>query len=376
MRGLFVPEDKMAASGGRIPSLDGLRAVSILIVLCAHFIDSRIFPGGFGVYVFFVISGFLITRLLLVEQASGEGVSLRLFYVRRIVRLYPVIIVYTATVIGLDILLQKPYNFLEPASGLFYFANYLSVYFEIHNIAPQMPFAVFWSLSVEEHFYILFPLVFVLCRGNPIRLIWVLAGLCIGCLALRLGMAGLHPHLVHTLTFYAESQYRIDSIGYGVLLALACQTDRGRQFVKLLARPLSVAVAVAMLLVCFTVNNDWFRETIRYTLLGCSVVVLMAAVLFGEWLRRAQQILNTAVVVWVGRLSYSIYIWHEGISSYLVQTGLPAWQLVFLKMAATLAVASVSYYAVEQPFLMLRRNLRHGQRLRPGYGPIQLKGGI
>ncbi len=366
----------MAASGGRIPSLDGLRAISILTVLCAHFIDARKFPGGFGVYVFFVISGFLITRLLLVEQAGGKGVSLRLFYMRRIIRLYPVIIAFTATIIGLNILLQLPYNFIEPASGLFYFANYLYVYFGIHQIPAEMPFGVFWSLSVEEHFYILFPLAFVLLKGNPIRLMWLLASLCVGCLALRLGVAKLHPDYLHTMTFYAESQYRIDSIGFGVMLALACQTDRGRHFVRFMVRPLPVAAAVAVLIVCFAVDDVWFRETIRYTLLGCSIDVLIAAVLFGDWLGFVQRILNTAVLVWIGRLSYSIYIWHEGVSSYLVLPGLPAWQGLLIRVVVTMAVAAISYYAIEQPFLLLRRYLRHVERVGRDYGPVQVKGGI
>src|SRR4051794_30297139 len=124
MNMLHVPSDAMAARKGVIPSLDGLRAISILLVMSAHFIDVRLFPGGLGVYVFFVISGFLITRLLIVEHNDIGTISLPLFYLRRIVRLYPVIIAFSACVIGMHLMLGRPYSLIEPAAGLGYSANY------------------------------------------------------------------------------------------------------------------------------------------------------------------------------------------------------------------------------------------------------------
>jgi peptidoglycan/LPS O-acetylase OafA/YrhL len=98
---LYLSSGDIAARRGSVPSLDGLRAVSISIVLLAHFVNPKLFPGGLGVEVFFIISGFLITRLLLAEQRDTGTVSLRMFYVRRICRLYPVIIVFAGVVIGL-----------------------------------------------------------------------------------------------------------------------------------------------------------------------------------------------------------------------------------------------------------------------------------
>ena len=351
----------MAARRGAVPSLDGLRAFSILLVLAAHFVDASAIPGGLGVYCFFIISGFLITRLLLAEYDSNGGISLPLFYMRRLLRLYPVMIVFTAVVIGLDIALGRPYNFLEPASGLGYFANYFYVYLGANHIPALMPFPVFWSLSIEEHFYILFPLLFVLLKGNPTRLIWALAGLCVACLSLRLGVAKIYPEYVNTGVFYVESQYRLDSIGFGVLLALACQLHRGRRFLRLLAHPAATLSALLVLLACLMVRDPWFRETIRYTLIGCAVDVLLAGVLFGTWLRFVQQVLNTAVLVWIGRLSYSIYIWHEGVASFLPTAGKPLWLVAVMNLVATTVVAAISYYAVEQPFLLLRRYLRSPQ---------------
>jgi peptidoglycan/LPS O-acetylase OafA/YrhL len=355
---LLLSPDQMAARRGTVPSLDGLRAISILIVLAAHFIDARLFPGGLGVYLFFVISGFLITRLLFVEYDTTRAISIPLFYLRRIIRLYPVIIAFTICVIGLDIALQRPYNLLEPASGLGYFANYLYSYLDANGLPREMPFGVFWSLSVEEHFYILFPLVFVLLRGDPARLMSVLAGLCVACLGLRLGMAALRPDYLHTEIFYVESQYRLDSIAYGVILALACQMETGRRFLRRLAHPSIACAALAVVVACVAVRDPWFRETFRYTLLGCAADVLVAAVLFGERSRFIQRLLNTAVLVWIGRLSYSLYIWHEGVSSFMPPAGWPHWQGIILNAVTAFVVAAASYYAVEQPFLRLRRYLR------------------
>ena len=358
MARLFLPASRMAAEAGKIPSLDGLRAVSILLVLSAHFIDARLFPGGLGVYVFFIVSGFLITRLLFAEHDAAGCVSLKSFYLRRILRLYPVIIVFTAWVVGMDIALARPYNLLEPASALGYFANYLYAFFDDQNIPPQMPFGVFWSLSVEEHFYILYPPLFVMLQADPKRLLLAVAGLCCLCLGLRLQMAWLHPHYLTTQRFYFESHYRLDSIGFGVILALTCQIQRGRRILRFIARPTVFVGALLAVLVCLAIRDAWFRETVRYTILGCAIDVLLACLLFGEKFAFVQWFLNASCVMWIGRLSYSLYVWHEGVASFLPTADMTRWQAAGLCLAVSLLMAVISFYLVEQPFLALRRNVR------------------
>jgi peptidoglycan/LPS O-acetylase OafA/YrhL len=364
MQHLYLAPAEMSARRGSVPSLDGLRAISISLVLLAHFVNKAI-PGGLGVYVFFVISGFLITRLLLAEQAATGTVSLKMFYARRICRLYPVIIVFAAFVILFDIALGRPFNYLEPASALGYFANYLGVWFEAHGIEQQMPFAVFWSLSLEEHFYILFPFAFILLKADPIRLVLLVTLLCIGCLLLRLGEATLHPELLYTQTFYVLSQYRLDSIGFGVLLALACQTVDGRKVLLRLTQPVFVTIALTVILGCLLIRDPWFRETWRYSLLGISIVIVVSAVLFGERYHLVHRFLNTVVLRWIGRLSYSLYVWHKGVSSFLPIESLPHWKQSVVCLFASFVVAPISYYAVEQPFLTLRSRFRIGEAARP-----------
>lgn len=355
---LFLSLNEMGAKRGTVPSLDGLRAISILLVLGAHFISDRVFPGGLGVYIFFVISGFLITRLLIAENSETGRISLPLFYLRRVLRLYPVIIVFTICIITLDIVLGRPYDLIEPLGALGYFSNYLSVYLISHGVDRLMPYDVFWSLSVEEHFYILFPLAFLWLRGDPSRLLSALLGLFVVCLGLRLGLVWLHPNYLNTVAIYLESQYRLDSIGFGVALALACQLGSGRRLLRSLAHPFATVISVTTIATCLAVRDPWFRDTLRYTVLGCAIDVLLAGVLFGDALRPLQWALNTEPLMWLGRLSYSIYIWHEGVTSFLPRTGYPAWQMTAVSLSATAVAAIVSYYLVERPFLHLRRYLR------------------
>jgi peptidoglycan/LPS O-acetylase OafA/YrhL len=370
MQHLYLKSDEVPARRGAIASLDGLRAISISLVLLAHLVDESLFPGGLGVYVFFVISGFLITRLLLAEQAEIGTISLKMFYLRRIFRLYPVMLVFAGIVILVDLCIGRPFNFLEPASALGYFANYLTVYLDAKGVAQEMPFSVFWSLSLEEHFYILFPVAFLVLKGDPVRLIWLVTALCLGCLLMRIGDAFLHPKLIETQTFYVLSQYRLDSIGFGVLLALACQTANGRALLLRFTKPIFPIVALAVLLACLVIRDPWFRETWRYSVQGISIAVIISAVLFGRRYQQIQWFLNISPVRWIGRLSYSLYVWHLGVSYFLPVQGWPAWEQSVICLVASLVVASISHYVVERPFVALRRRFRSGMEGRPIISPV------
>ena len=354
---LYLDENQMAASPGAVPSLDGLRAISIGLVLMAHFVSNK-FPGGLGVYIFFIISGFLITRLLFVELKSTGRISLPLFYARRILRLYPVIILFTVVVLSLVIFTERPYNLIEPASALGYFANYWYAHLEELKIAPQLPFAMFWSLSIEEHFYILLPISFLLLRGHAVRLLQVLIGLLFACLGLRLFGAWLHPEALGSMRFYAETQYRLDSIGFGVIIAIACETARGRRFLTTMARPAWAGMALTLILGCLLIRNPWFRETVRYTLLGGALTVVIAAVLFGQRYSLLHRMLNISAMRWVGRLSYSLYVWHGAVAFFMPTLDWPVWQHATLCLTLSFTIATASYYAMEQPCLYFRKYLR------------------
>jgi peptidoglycan/LPS O-acetylase OafA/YrhL len=355
---LYLEPDLMAARAGSVPCLDGLRALSIGLVLLAHFVSNQI-PGGLGVYVFFVVSGFLITRLLFAEYKTSGRISLPQFYARRILRLYPVILVFTTLVMGLSLVTGRPTNWIEPISALGYFANYWYSHLEAKNVAPQLPFAMFWSLSIEEHFYILFPVCFLWLRDQPARLLQILLGLILTCLCLRLLGAWLHPETIGSIQFYSETHYRLDSIGFGVVLAITCETERGRRFIHAAAHPTKAGAALLIILGCLLIRDPWFRETLRYTLLGGAITVIVAAILFGQHYGFIQALLNSAVLTWIGRLSYSLYVWHGGVAFFMPTYNLPEWQHASLCLLTSFAIATLSYYAVEQPFLQLRKHLRN-----------------
>ena len=128
---LYLSAEHIPARYGSVPSLNGLRACSVLVVMLSHFVNANLFPGGFGVLVFFSISGFLITRLLFAELKQSDTTNLKNFYARRILRLYPVILVYSGIVLAAYLVIGLPINLVEPLSALFYFANYLYAHYTV-----------------------------------------------------------------------------------------------------------------------------------------------------------------------------------------------------------------------------------------------------
>ncbi len=349
---LFLDAERVAAAPGQVPSLDGLRAVSVLLVLFAHIVNEKYFPGGLGVLIFFLISGFLITRLLFAEFKSTGAVSLEKFYVRRVLRLVPAIVAFTIVVVAaFEIFLPDQIHAIEPISALAYFANYLYADYSVRHAAASMPFQVFWSLAVEWHFYMVFPAAFLVLRGNARSVLVLVASVCAVSLLVRLAEGHLHPQYLSTYYFYFRSETRMDSIATGVLIAAACELDGGRRAVLYLSRPLFVGLALIVVAGCLALRDPWFRETIRYTLLNMACAVLLCAVVFRAELPAVNRVLNTAVLVWIGELSYSLYVWHEGVSR-AVSGFLPhlakAVQIPLI-FSACFAAAAASYYLIEQP---------------------------
>lgn len=346
----------MVAERGVVPSLNGLRAFSIIIVFLSHTVSNKVFPGGFGVRIFFLISGFLITRLMFVEWKERGRISLRSFYARRFIRLYPVVLIFTASITILYFLDHRDgMNWQEPLSAVFYISNYYYSYLsQIDQFGGMMPFGIFWSLSVEEHFYLIFPVVFVASRADPCKLIWACGCVLIGCLALRLGVALARPRLLKSLAFYYETQYQLDSIGFGVLMATLCEFPPGRASLQRLLGPVAIGIACLLLIAGFGIRNDFFRETIRYSLLSVAILIIVANIVFSETWGPVQRALNTPVMDWIGRLSYSIYVWHFAAYAMIKVGAGGLWSNFPIWLGATLVLASLSYYGVEQPLATLR----------------------
>lgn len=338
------------ADARRVPSLDGLRALSILLVLCSHFVAADIFPGGLGVLIFFVISGFLITRLMFAEWNATGALKIGRFYWRRLWRLYPAVVGYSLAITACFLFAGRPVRLLEPLSALFYFTNYLWVWFDLSGARPVMPFQIFWSLSIEEHFYWLFPLLFAALRADARRLTLAMVGLCVLCLAARVILAVARPDLLSTHLVY-WSELRIDSIGFGVLLAALCETARGRRLIERLERPEAFALGLAAVTLSLVWRNPWFRETVRYSLEAGGIAVMLCGVLFSRRYPVFHGILNAPLVVWTGVLSYSLYVWHPLVENLFgfYWPRIPHPLAAIAGLAGSFVLAAASYYLLEAP---------------------------
>lgn len=349
----------------RLPALDGLRALAILLVAISHFgdlVDWHWVPGSLGVTIFFFISGFIITRLLLGEIASTGRLDLRAFYIRRMFRLAPAMLVFIGVSCAALAAVGVTISGGSVAAALLYVANYYAIFSTtppLDTFAVVSPLAVLWSLAVEEHFYLLFPAVLILYRKSPVALTraltaFVVASLLWRCwLAFGVGLANLPGNRILMAT-----DTRLDSIAYGCLLSVlvfragalrdggwARRLDAGSQ-------PAMVVAGLALLVLSLTVRNAEFKETLRYSLQGLALVPLFCA-LFWKLapMVALRAVLENPSVVFFGALSYSFYLYHLlglALVKLLWPDALP-WVKVLATSGLGLAMALVSYHVVETP---------------------------
>ena len=364
---LHITQEQMPARYGHVPSLDGLRALSVVLVLLSHFVSARIFPGSLGVYVFFVISGFLITRLLLAEEKHTGVISLRKFYIRRAIRLYPVVIAYTLCVVSVYILSRRDIDWKQPLGSLFYFANYVYAPMPRERWQDTMPFEPLWSLSVEEHFYFILPALIILLNKAPRKILITMVIVCVSCLIYRIILSNINYDLIYTNYFYMRTESRIDSLAYGVGMAALCEFDRGRKILARIASYRGMAIGALILIFTLIYRDEIFRETFRYSLQGVAIFMCVSGVLFSKTF--FAYFLNISPIKFIGRLSYSLYVWSIGVPPLiaLLLPGRGALQ-IFLSLGLAFGLASLSYFCLEKPVMRLRH------RFSPAGGASGLAG--
>lgn len=351
-----------AASFDYLPVLDGFRAISILLVVISHAGLEWLVPGGLGVVVFFVISGFLITRQMIAEIAATGTLSFKAFYLRRVFRLAPALLLYLAVFDTLLGALGADITPMHVISGVFYFANYYHIFI---GYPPHNPNPILWSLAIEEHFYLVAPMAVFLCRRN---LKGLLAGLCLAAILAPLWRLALYLHcsadpsggicgIPGGLRIFHGTDTMFDCIAYGCLMAVVLHLH-GHRVGAYLRSGIPILIAAAVLLSTLLLRNPVFRDTLRYSLQAGSIAVVLASMLYGcwPWLGR---LLCTRPSLFVGRLSYSLYLFHFGVGTVLVLL-FPGHSLlepgllpVFL--AASFSFAALSYYAVERPMVAVRK---------------------
>ncbi len=350
-----------------IPSLDGIRAASFMVVFISHTLG-RV-PGGFGVTVFFFLSGYLITTLLRMEYDASGTVSLSKFYLRRVLRILPPFYIVLAGAALLAATGLLPHG-IQPGPTLaqaLHFGNYWMVFCGVDGQAAGT--AVYWSLAVEEHFYLVFPLAYLLLRRYrpcPVQQAAAIGYALMIVLAWRCVLVyGAGVPLDRT---YLASDTRVDSILWGCLLAIygnpVLDTVRGK---AIWWKALWFPCGMVVLAITFVFGDDQFRETWRYSLQGAALVpIFIAAIQYPSW--GPFWILNLRPVAFLGTLSYSAYLMHH-VLVYLLWPHLhlaPAANAAIV-LAVTVVCATVSYWLVERPCAELRRRL--SARKREGVAP-------
>ena len=341
-----------------IPSLDGIRALSVALVFFSHNGLGNIVPGGLGVTIFFVLSGFLITTLMRTEYAEHGTVSFRAFYLRRFLRLTPPLAIVTclAVVLSLTLGLGTPFTPAGLLSVLLYFSNYFVIF---HGAAGQPPgLGVTWSLAVEEHYYLLFPpLALALLRfRNSLSSAATLTLLCAIILAWRCWLV-LQGAAEDRLGMATDT--RVDAILIGCLLAMVRNPWLEPPARLSRSRELGLAAAcLGLLLATLLWRNEFFRLTFRYTLQSLSIAgLLYLAVACAQ--RAPFRWLSARPLVYLGAVSYTVYLAHYLMlllaEAYVGSFGAVAVGVV--TAVSTVCIAEVMRRFVEAPCAALRRRL-------------------
>jgi peptidoglycan/LPS O-acetylase OafA/YrhL len=355
----LAAEPHPQGSSAVIPSLDGLRATSILLLLTGHATMSALGPSSpalssfplrlllchadLGVRVFFIISGFLITSLLINERAEFGSVSLKLFYIRRGLRILPAFYCFIASIAVLDAC-----GVVDVPSRLWIYVLTYTVNF---NASGVWVIGHLWSLSVEEQFYLLWPLAIKFTRLRTcvaIAIAAVFVGIAIRAISVVCGLDLVKPNLRYAFPFTAEP------IAMGCLLAIA--TDHARRLITssplLSGTALLVVVlpAIALLDTPDLGSLNRFMRLITDALLTFCVArfIFVPGGAIGV-------VLNSPPAVFIGQLSYSIYLWQQifvNPFSDALLCRLPG------SLFATFVVAWLSYQVIEAGFLGLRKRFR------------------
>jgi peptidoglycan/LPS O-acetylase OafA/YrhL len=360
-----------------IPSLNGIRAISVLLVVLAHSGVSAIVPGGLGVTIFFFLSGYLITTLMLAESERLGNIAILNFYARRIFRLAPPLLITLAIAYGLNYsgLLQGEITIGGLTAQLLYFANYFSIFFDPGGDKIPAGTGILWSLAVEEHFYIFFPLVmsfFVRSALQPRTIGIVFIMTCSIILMWRI-------HLVQSPDFFTDRTYlssdtRIDSIIYGCLMAVLINPLRAPPRSKTMSalQWTLFSIGIGLLLVSLIYRSPVFRETFRYSLQGIALIpIFYFAIRFHD--NAIFRHLNSVWAIRLGTYSYVIYLIHQIIFFVIVKNAPLIANNSFVVFSGLLII-SIAYAAaidsyVDPYFRQLRHKYKRGGDDRFPRGP-------
>ena len=346
--------------GPRLPALDGLRAIAILAVLLFH--NDHLVPGGYlGVDLFFVLSGFLITGILIEEHQRSGRVDFARFYLRRALRLFPALVVLLAFGLMFAIAFPRAPQSPHILRGIGYSLVYASNWATMRD--PQLlgPLGHTWSLSVEEQFYLVWPpILFLIFRASRNRRILLVATLSIAAISamwrLVLSLLGSTPWQL-----YVGTDTRADAllIGCAAAVALANQGFASLASNSRVPRYLAAGGAILIALLMRGTPLEWlgYDRGMFSVVALATACILVALVTQRDW--RPAVVLSNPILAWIGRLSYSLYLWHLPIFGFIKigRFSMDQTTVRIVRLALAFVAAAGSYYLIELPFLRLKNRL-------------------
>ena len=334
------------------PSLNGLRGVAIILVVFAHLglnsgdLYGTIFNGELGVLIFFVLSGFLITTLCIREKLGSGDISLKMFYIRRALRIFPVAYLYLLVIVILNAIFKLDIHFINILGSALYITDFSS-YFRKHYFSWHT--GHYWSLSVEEQFYLLVP--FVLKKQFQLYLLLLLFMVFI--LPVIIVLQNFYPALngivLYTLTHFL---IKFQAIAVGCLFSVL-------MFKYPISKNLSVYFKVISNLTAFFIiiiiryDNFFSVQSVFSSLL---IAFLIGYIIITNLIQTNDfifKLLNAKWLTTIGVLSYSIYIWQQVFTSN--DKRLPYFMVTApYNILCIIAVSCLSYYFYESFFLRLK----------------------
>jgi peptidoglycan/LPS O-acetylase OafA/YrhL len=352
-----------------VGGLDGLRAVAVAAVIVYHFAPSAMPAGFLGVDVFFVVSGFLIARLVVAEIAGSGKVALANFWSRRARRLLPALGTMTVVVlcaVAINSSSAEKHDIRAQALGtLFYCANWVMIYAKgsyFTSIGRPSPFLHMWTLAVEEQFYLLLPLVCFLARRSiarhPIRAAIVAL---LAALASTVWMAVLVSPTGDPSRGYLGSDSHAMGLLVGVALGVLAGAGkpwevmasrlRSNAVVARCAAAVGVASLVAILVTMLVVDDHTYalyRGGFLVFALLCGAVIVVVVMMPAA---RVARMLRAPWLVAVGLRSYSLYLWHWPVRVFVSpRPGFDGVTLFGVRLVASVVLAEISFRVVERPF--------------------------
>jgi peptidoglycan/LPS O-acetylase OafA/YrhL len=354
-----------------LPTLDGWRALSIALVIMHHvqvgcklrYLGALLRAisnfGEVGVELFSGISGLLICSGLLDEEATHGQISIKSFYVRRFFRILPAAFFYLLVVAILALFGLIPLRALDWFGALLFFRNYVMVLEYLHHSPLELHWYTghFWSLSTEEHFYLVLPAILVAFRRSRL---WILGGLALAVALWRSVLA----HLVHSdYQFNFRTDTHVDALLIPAMIAVALypllQNHAVTRYIPAWSTPLLIALEIGLL-----TTRIPFAFTLQAVLIP---LLLVSTVLHPNTILGS--VLEFKPVRWIGWISYSLYLWQQlffGLNFVASPPRLAVLRENPVNLIALLVCATFSYYVVEKPFVRLGHRLATTSTARAG----------